>query len=92
MDLALNNLQRLICHKTQPTNQLYTGLTLCMCGCVHVYGCELAMGTHMYMGISILVSANWNIHLSIYTVQPETTQRSEDCEKGGNLLLEVGRD
>ena len=21
MDLALNNLQRLICHKTQPTNQ-----------------------------------------------------------------------
>ena len=22
MDLALNNLQRLICHKTQPTNQL----------------------------------------------------------------------
>ena len=24
MDLALNNLQRLICHKTQPTNQLKT--------------------------------------------------------------------
>ena len=22
MDLTLNNLQRLICHKTQPTNQL----------------------------------------------------------------------
>ena len=22
MDLALNNLQRLICHKTQPTNQI----------------------------------------------------------------------
>ena len=22
MDLALNNLQKLICHKTQPTNQL----------------------------------------------------------------------
>ena len=23
MDLVLNNLQRLICHKTQPTNQLH---------------------------------------------------------------------
>ena len=23
MDLALNNLQSLICHKTQPTNQIY---------------------------------------------------------------------
>ena len=23
MNLALNNLQRLICHKTQPTNQLF---------------------------------------------------------------------
>ena len=28
MDLALNNLQRLICHKTQITSQLY----------IHVYG------------------------------------------------------
>ena len=28
MDLALNNLQRLICHKTQPTNQNYIKIPL----------------------------------------------------------------
>ena len=37
MDLALNNLQRLICHKTQTTNQFM--LHMCMCGkyiCMYV--------------------------------------------------------
>ena len=28
MDLALNDLQRLICHKTQPTNHLLKSLTI----------------------------------------------------------------
>ena len=28
MDLALNNLQRLICHKTQPTNLFYKDMSL----------------------------------------------------------------
>ena len=28
MDLALNNLQRLICHKTQPTNQPTSSITI----------------------------------------------------------------
>ena len=35
MDLALNNLQRLICHKTQQTNQLFfillTATEVCRC-------------------------------------------------------------
>ena len=31
MDLALNNLQRLICHKTQQTNKQYV--------CVYIYAC-----------------------------------------------------
>ena len=35
MDLALNNLQRLICHKIQPTNQP-TNLSIYLCVCVYV--------------------------------------------------------
>ena len=34
-EFALNNLQELICHKTQPTNQL-TNIYIYMCVCVCV--------------------------------------------------------
>ena len=42
MDLALNNLQRLLCHKTQTNNQLYIYIHIyiyiytCICVCVHI--------------------------------------------------------
>ena len=35
MDLALNNLQRLICHKTQPTNHIY----------IYIYNYDTPVGT-----------------------------------------------
>ena len=34
-DLALNNLQGLICHNTQPTNQLNNPISLYICICLH---------------------------------------------------------
>ena len=42
MDLALNNLQRLICYKIQPTNQLYVWIMIawsyyCLPRIINVY-------------------------------------------------------
>ena len=35
--LALNNLQRLICHETKKPNQLIMSIYICMCVCVCVF-------------------------------------------------------
>ena len=56
MDLALNNLQRFICYKTQTTNQqvksyqrlkkmVLDASLLCVCVCV----CAYSLGSHLWV-------------------------------------------
>ena len=37
MDLALNNLERLICHKTQTNNQPYIYIYIYVNTCIYIY-------------------------------------------------------
>ena len=57
-DLALNNIQRFICHKTYPTNQLYiSSLTIyiyiyiCVCVCLYAL-----LRVYVYMYVYVCVS------------------------------------
>ena len=54
MDLALNNLQRLICHKTQPSNRHLTAKL------DKIYGkLILFKRFHFIMNIIIIFSVHW---------------------------------
>ena len=49
MDLALNNLQRLICHKTQTTNQLLTHMIWFGWLLWHINHCRLFNAIYKYI-------------------------------------------
>ena len=52
MDMALNNLQRLICHKTQPTNQPTR---------TWVINCKLHFTKSVVVGIFVLLKNDLNL-------------------------------
>ena len=84
MDLALNNLQRLICHKTKQTKPNQTRLFSVICR-IFVVGRGSYFSAEMQL-VYFITSANWAVSkskiLNIYVYERE---RERERERLGNL-------
>ena len=69
MDLALNNLQRLICHKTQTTNQptIYIYIYIIMSCCSLGFPClSLSLSVSLCLSLSLSLSLSVSLSLALF--------------------------
>ena len=71
MDLVLNNLQRLISHKTQPTKPIHIYIYVCVCVCMCVYVCVCVCGDHLKMVLRYVSISIDKMSKSIVEITPK---------------------